>query len=206
MKKRQPLRKSAVTSHLPPAFSRRSWIWHLVPRHRIAGRGGCRGFKGPVPPPLSIRLTVKIARRRQVVKRFSCLITLRGPLDTRLANAENGPQMPAGWAQSYRECFFKDSRRRGLPLLLPPFERGSRRQEVHRTCDVPVCQSQPANALLSCHFVGNTCARQAVRQRVRAVRLCQIDPEDTRGVSGSRRKILFGGQFRLEGRRRGLRS
>jgi hypothetical protein len=35
-----------------------------------AGRGGCRGFIGPVPLPLSIRLPMNIARRPRCVKRF----------------------------------------------------------------------------------------------------------------------------------------
>ncbi len=39
MKKRLTARKSAVTSHLPPALSHRSWIWHLVPRLRVSGPG-----------------------------------------------------------------------------------------------------------------------------------------------------------------------
>ena len=36
-----------------------------------AGRGGCRGFIGPVPLPLSIRLPMNIAGRLRCVKRFS---------------------------------------------------------------------------------------------------------------------------------------
>ena len=63
--------KSAVTSHLPPAFSRRSWIWHLVPRHRVSGPGRLPWLHRASPSATLDKIAMNIARRCRCVKRFS---------------------------------------------------------------------------------------------------------------------------------------
>ncbi len=53
---------------------------------------------------------------------------------------------------------------RRLARLLFPFERRAEWQVTHGTCNVPVCQSQPADALLDVHLVGNACSMQTIGQ------------------------------------------
>ena len=48
--------------------------------------------------------------------------------------------------------------------LLFPLERCARWQMTHGTGNVPICQSQPADALLDVHLVGNTCSVQTIGQ------------------------------------------
>ena len=75
-------------SHLicPRRFHTGAGFGTWSPVTALAGRGGCRGFIGPVPLPLSIRLTVNIARRGRGVKRFS------SPIDE--LGSENLEQIP----------------------------------------------------------------------------------------------------------------
>ena len=71
MKKGQTARNRLSHLICPRRFHAEAGFGTWSPVTALAGRGGCRGFIGPVPLPLSIRLTVNIATTRRGVKRFS---------------------------------------------------------------------------------------------------------------------------------------
>jgi hypothetical protein len=50
-----------------------------------------------------------------------------------------------------------------------PLERGTEWQAAHGAGNVPVCQSEPADAFFGVHLVGNACSMQTVRQRFRTL-------------------------------------
>ena len=78
MKKGQTARNRLSHLICPRRFHAEAGFGTWSPVTALAGRGGCRGFIGPVPLPLSIRLTVNIATTRPGVKRFSTMISELG--------------------------------------------------------------------------------------------------------------------------------
>jgi hypothetical protein len=90
--------------------------------------------------------------------------------------------------------------------MLFPLERRSQWQVTDGAGDVPIAQSEPADALLNVHLVGNTRPGEAIRQGFCGVRFCQVDPEDSHRIPGTGGEVFFFGQVGFGGGRCGLRT
>ena len=100
MKKGQTARNRLSHLICPRHFHTGAGFGTWSPVTALAGRGGCRGFIGPVPLPLSIRLTVNIATTRRGVKRFSSPIGKLGSENRTNARSADESKQPNNCGQS----------------------------------------------------------------------------------------------------------
>ena len=175
--------KSAVTSHLPPAFSHRSWIWHLVPRHRVSGPGRLPWLHRASPSATLDKIDREhcddAARRQEIfTDRLANLARRTTPKSRPPSKKQPSAQARGRSAETVRTEHVLRGQSRRYPaayerdlatLLLPPLERCAGWQLTHGAGNVPICQSQPADTFQRVHLVGNACAVQTVGQRVLAV-------------------------------------
>jgi hypothetical protein len=142
------------------------------------GRGGCRGFTGPVPQPLSIRLVRKIAVWRHRVKSFPRHLSagdrVKSGFPPATSQHRQGSPMPRVLVKigvlkpsKPRSSLFQ----RGpfAKLLWPPFQRGADRQLADGAGNVPIGCAKSADAFQDVHLIGDARAVQTVRQWLLAV-------------------------------------